>query len=395
MGGFDRSKLKATALSTVKQQEKDQQTKRPSGGDGFDRSYHKIDNGDNTFRIFPFHPDGGGSSFAEAKCVSFLSVRTQKRDQQGKPVEGEFEVKRRPIFNSKVHGNLEKDLVETYLEVAKKIAIPNFVDGDKEEFDRIWKKIVGMDGIKPQDTWVVYAAKLEAGKWNLGLLELKKTIKNQLTDLAAAFSDNVQSPDPFTDPDEGIAVIINRSGEGLKTEYKVTLQSEKIKDKGRITESYIPTPLTDQQLEEWSKLDPLYKMYVNTFKRSDLEAQIDGLQRFDEELATKHKAAIAVLQYDEILNVIDELSELVPEDDEKEEKQQQKSAPKQQKQQAVQEEVEEEAEEVEVQQPIARPNRLIRKSVEQPPTSSAPAAIPSPVTSASDRLAALKKKLGK
>lgn len=388
MSGFDRSKLKATALSTVKQQEKDQQTKRPSSGDGFDRSYHKIDNGDNIFRIFPFHPDGGGSSFAEAKCVSFLSVNTQKRDQQGKPIEGEFEVKRRPIFNSKVHGNLEKDLVETYLDVAKKIAIPNFVDGDREEFDRIWKKITGMDGIKPQDTWVVYAAKLESGKWNLGILELKKTIKNQLTDLAAAFSDDVQSPDPFTDPDDGIAIIINRSGEGLKTEYKVTLQSEKIKDKGRITESYIPTPLTDQQLEEWSKLDSLHKTYVNVFKRSDLEAQIDGLQRFDQELAAKHKAAIAVLQYDEILNVIDELSNVVPEEAEKEEKPQ---GGKSKAAKAVQEEIEEEQEEIEVQQ--APPKRLIRKQPIQQSSAPVQEAVAPPVVN--NRLAELKAKLGK
>lgn len=321
MSGFDRSRLKGTSLATLKQKEQEHEAKRPSND--FERNYLKIDDGDNTFRFFPFHPDGGGSSYSEAKCVSFLSVKTEKRDDNGKGT-GEFEVKRRPVFNGKVHGNLPKDLVEEYLRIAKDIAIPNFTDDEKKQ-KAIWGKITGQDGIKPIDTWVVYAAKREGGVYKTGLLELKKSITPQLRDLAAQLTTDVQSPDPFSDPDEGICVIINKSGKKLDTEYKATLENEVVKKEGsgRLSTEYIYTPLTDQQIEEWIKKDSLYKMYVNVFKKRDLELQLDGLVRFDAELKASGYP-IAVTEYSEFADIAEELFNLVAEDDQKEEKKEEK-----------------------------------------------------------------------
>lgn len=314
MPGFDRSKIKATSMAILGNQEKEQETKRPSQGN-FDRNYLTISPGDNKFRIFPAHPDGGGKSFTEPKCVSFLSVKTPVRGEDKKPT-GEFEIKRRPVFNSKVHGNLPNDLVETYLEVAKKIAIPDFTDDD-ETRKKIWGKITGRDGMKPQDTWVVYAAKIEDdGSWTFGLLDLKKSIKAQLTERALEFtSGDVQSPDPYSDPDDGICIVINKSGKDLDTEYKVSLETKKV---GKFNTEYVPTPIPDDMLEQWVKCKSLYELYVNVFTKKDFELQLDGLQRFDQELA-KLKWPIRVLERPEFLQVVDQLVDLVREPDQEEE----------------------------------------------------------------------------
>lgn len=324
MPGFDRSKLRATSMAVLEAQEKEQETKRPTSGGNFDRNYLTVENGDNKFRIFPAHPEGGGQSFAEAKCVSFLSVRTAVRDDKGQPT-GEYEIKRRPVFNAKVHGNLPKDLVEEYLRVAKKIAIPEFTE-DAEEQKKIWNKIVGMEGVKPIDTWAVYAAKIEGETWSLGLLELKKSMKSQLTERALEFtSGDVQSPDPFSDPDDGVCIIINKSGQKLDTEYRVSLETRK---SGKFNTEYVPTPISDEMLEQWAKLKPLHEIYVDVFTRRDFELQLDGLQRFDQELA-KQKYPIRVFERPEFLAAVDELLELVPEPVEEEDEQEVKqSAPK-------------------------------------------------------------------
>ena len=55
------------------------------------------------------------------------------------------------------------------------------------------------------------------------------------------------------------------------------------------------------------------------FTRKDFELQLDGLQRFDNELA-KQKYPIRVFERPEFLAAVDELLELVPEPGEQEEK---------------------------------------------------------------------------
>lgn len=318
MPGFDRSKFKPTPMAELKKQDSEHETKRPSGG-GDRVGYLAVKPGDNKFRFFPCHPEGGGKTYSEAKCVTFLSVERQAYDDNNKPIEGKKEFKRTPIFNSKVHGDLPIDLVEEYLKVAKNKAIPAYTD-DQKHRDRIWAHLTGMNGVKPGDSWVVYASKFEGGAWSpVGILELKKSIKTQLQDLAIEFVGNDPvSPDPFTDPDQGIAVIINKTGEGLKTEYKVSLE----KRRNGMNMEFIPTPLTDEQLEAFSKLEPLYKTYVKSFKRSDLESQIEGLMNFEQELASKElkdkegtlfRANIGVFQYDEFQTAMDQLLDLVPE----------------------------------------------------------------------------------
>src|SRR4051812_21879970 len=107
--GFDRSKYKSASLDDIKKQQEKQEQVRPSNQNN---DVHEIKPGRNWFRIAPFHPDKGGSAPWEPKCVSFLDVKQQKRDDNKRPIEGEFEVRSKPIFNSRVHLGLEHDLVE-------------------------------------------------------------------------------------------------------------------------------------------------------------------------------------------------------------------------------------------------------------------------------------------
>lgn len=308
--GFDRSKYKAASLSDIKSQEDRQQAIRPSKQ--FNGDNHDIDGGDNWFRLAPFHPDKGGSSPFVAKCVSFLEVKVPKRDDNKQVIEGQFEQKQKPIFNSKVHGGVDVDLVEEYMRVAKDLAIPSFTD-DKEVQKAIWKQITDYDnvkkrsGLKPKDSWECYAWN-RAGK--LATLGFGSTVKNQLNALAANLSQDPQSPDPYTDPEDGIAIIINKTGEQLTTKYTVRLDSRMV---DKFNSQLIPTPLTDDQMQIFDKTKSLHERFVNSFKRKDLDYQIEGLQNFDKRLKADGYD-ISVFQYDEFLDIIEALYEAFPEE---------------------------------------------------------------------------------
>jgi len=319
MPGFDRSKYKAASLANIKSQESKQALVRPSNS--FNSDAHEVKDGDNWFRIMPFHPDENVpqeelSPFV-AKCVSFLKIKTPKRDENKKIIEGEFEVKQKPIFNAKVHGGYPFDLVEEYMDFAKKVAIPNFVDGDEKKEKIIWNKISGFDpvkkegGLRPIDTWECYALD-RSGK--LATLSIKKTVKEQLSELAASVSKDPNSPDPYSDPEDGIAIVINKSGEGIKTKYAVSLDKKAI---DKFNYALTPTPLTDDQLAAFDKQKSLRERFVNSFKRKDLDYQLEGLERFDKKLA-EEGYPINVFAYDEFLNKVEEMFSLVPEDAAKE-----------------------------------------------------------------------------
>lgn len=314
MAGFDRSKFKPTAKETIEKQEK-------GFSRGFDRSILKIETGENVVRAMPYHPDGGGESFAEAKSVVFLDISVPKKDENGNKIEDQFETKARPIFNAKVHGGYPFDIVEEFRDFAKKRAIPEYAGGDQGKVNKLLNKIDGNAqtkdrGIKYQDAWVIYACKAEGkdaeGNWNwgdIGQLDLKKSIKDLMTEKAA----ELDNPDPYSDPDEGIAFIVSKAKDAKKPSdwYKLKLDTKVLP--GQKYPVPVSSPITDGQLEALSKLKSLNQLFVNSFKHSDLEKQLEGLKNFEESLQ-KEFPGFSVFQYDEFLSLVEKMYELVPED---------------------------------------------------------------------------------
>lgn len=312
--GFDRSKYKAVSLSSIRKQESEQQQVRPKLSK---TDQHDIEQGDNWFRIAPVHP--GGTSPFQAKTVSFLEVMVPKKDADKRVIEGEFVLGKKPIFHARVHGGsnedgsskYEVDLVDEYMRIAKEIAIPNFTDDEKIQ-KIIWNKISGFDvvkkesGIKPIDSWECYA-------WNkdgkFADLSFKSQVKTALTELAASVSKDPTDPDPFTDPEDGIAIVITKTGEKINTKYTVKLDSQMI---DKFNSRLVPTPLTEDQLIIFDKVKPLHERYTNAFKYKDLQWQLEGLKNFDEKLS-KEGFGILVFQYTEFLDVVEKQFELTPE----------------------------------------------------------------------------------
>lgn len=303
--GFNRDKYKPTTLAASEKQDKDNKEKRPKSGSNFEN--HTIENGINRFRAFPFHPDGGGNSWRVAKCVSFLDVTKQKRDEQtNRLIEGQFEVGKKPVFNAKVHGGLSADPVEVYMDIAKRIAIPNFTT-DENIKKQIWSTITGYSdkkkvyhsGIIPVDSWVCYANKLIDGAWKFGTLEFKETTKKQLIEIALEMS-NGESPDIYTDPEEGYVFRIEKKKDDSGTKYFSALDRKLI---DKVNEQLQILALTELELVEFEKQTPLHKRFVNSYKRSDFDMQIEGLERFDKALAAKG-FPIEVFAIDEFLDAI-------------------------------------------------------------------------------------------
>lgn len=304
--GFDRSKYKTTSAAASLKLDKENKEKRPKGGGSF-ADNHTIDDGINRFRLFPFHIDGGGDSYRVAKCVSFLDVTKPKRDETtNRLIEGQFEVRKSPVFNAKVHGNLSADPVETYVKFAKEVAIPNFTSDEKTQksilslISGYRDKVSWKSGIVPVDSWVCYAAKLMSdGSWKLGTLEFKETVKKQLIDVALEIS-NGETPDIYTDVEEGYVIRIEKKKVDGQTKYFTELDSKLI---GKTNKELQILAITELQLEEFEKLPSLHKRFVNAYKRSDFDMQLEGLERFDKALTAKG-FSIEVFAIDEFLDAI-------------------------------------------------------------------------------------------
>lgn len=310
---LDRSKFKAAPMAAMKKLDGELGQRR--GFANFERiGYHSIEDGDNKFRIYPPHPDDKGHVFWYPKSSSFLSLEVELRDDKGDKT-GETEIKRRPVFTSDVHGPKElagKDLNKMYIDFAKKQFDEMFeTEDEKKTANSIltdWKK-----GITPKLTWIMYADKYDnKGQKTLAFLEIGQATKKKMNELASEM-DTGNDPiavDPFTDPEDGIAVIINKTGEGLATTYKVDFESKK---NGKFNVSLIPTPLSDEDLEKFMAFEPLSKRFKESFRRRDFELQKEGLMRFDQD------NEFHFFEMPEFIEQVEELQELVfsviPEDE--------------------------------------------------------------------------------
>lgn len=340
--GFDRSKFGATSTDTLKKQDETQEELRPSNSNngGFLRGdFHTLEAGDNTFRFYPFHPDGGGSAFYEPKTVSFLPIEKKKRDKDGKETD-EVEVKRSPVFNAIVHGisretgqPLKVDLVDTYLTLLKQVLEDEYQD-DEDGFKKKWAiatRFKSDQSIKPQASWVAYADKFipekdgKGGDWKFGKLEFKSSIKDQLNAIPASLEgdDDVLNTDPYSDPDEGIPVVINKNpDEKPANYYKVDFLKETVKTSRGYSSTIAPLAISDEMLEKFVELPSLFEMFRNVYTEKDFKAQYEGLQRFDQKNGF---GIIGLTEFEEAAEYLfDNVMPDKPEEEEENEKQEEK-----------------------------------------------------------------------
>jgi len=280
-----RSKYKATntdALKNKMKEEDDFINSYYSGRAG----YHDIDEGKNKFRLYPNHSPK--ETFSVMKIVHWVTITND-----------EGEKKRKPIYNSKVHGGTEHDIFDSYVKAAKKFLTESEDDNMTAKMKKMtdWK-----DGILPSTSWMAYADKIESGEAEFGLLEIGKSVRDSLNKIANFEEDDEPiAVDPFTDVDDGIPVIV------------VYDKKAKPKDKYNVTVGNKPKalPLTDKQLESFDKATPLLEMFRDCYDEDDFDLAVEGLRNFDEE------SKIDMWDTDEWTEILEKIAAQYGEDAEK------------------------------------------------------------------------------
>jgi len=324
MAKFDRSKFKGSSVAKLKEQE--EQTEKLAGtSNGGRAGYHEIDNGTNKFRIYPGQ---GDETFCLPKVTVWLPREVEEKDEKGKTKKV---VKNMPVFNAKVHGGYEKDLVEEYVKF-----VTALLQDEIDDADELKTRLAILKNGKAPSTkisndikYVCYADKISTKPdksivKKFARLEFGKSIKDQIN--KQAFSEDSDDPietDIISDPDNGFVVKIVRDPNAKTANdfYSVSLEVAK----GAM-------PLTDEELEFLETQESLTSLLTNTFKRSDYENQLAGLQIYDE------KHGFGAFAHDSWLDIVEEIDAMVPEDDEKKEPEtkkvgakSEKSSPKEEK----------------------------------------------------------------
>lgn len=317
MESIDRSKYKAKPVAELKKQEIETNEKIGYKGDEDWLKYLTIKEGDNKFRIYPARePD---ESWIYPKTVSFLPFDVEvESKEKGSKSTTKIERKMKPIFNSRVHGNTEKDIIEAYINLAVEKLKAEIKDSDK------LKAKMGIihgykdkhnkfhSGINPQTKWTVMADKYEIDGKTFGLVDFTPGTKENMNKLAA-IEDNSEAicTDPFTDVEDGICLILNYNPSATKNSdyYTPSLEIKKI---DKFNQQLVPTPLTDDDLANWLKYPSLKEKFVNSYKKSDFEKAMEGLELFDKE------NLIGVFDLKEWDDIVAEIEAYYPEETTKE-----------------------------------------------------------------------------
>jgi hypothetical protein len=274
-------------------------------------------------RLFPAHP-GEERFYIPKKCYWLTRI-----NDEGDP-------KRFTVLDAVVHGGAKMDLVEQYAKMAKKKNLKN---------QKIIEAITGdKDSLNPSYSWVAYGAKVVADE-DLApkLWEFKKMVRDGLNKLAfSEDEDEVIEIDPFTDPDDGIPVLVKynkkpnrKAGENY---YEVSFPKNA---KAR--------PLSDEEIEVFMALKPLTEA-IGSYSIKEFERALEGIQNFDEE----HE--IGLFEDDEWIELVEEIKAQFDGDDDDEKPAKKKVAKKK-----VVEEDDEDEEEDEPKKPAKKP---AKKAVE-------------------------------
>jgi hypothetical protein len=316
MGTFDRSIIPEVTTEDLvaQQQENEALVGRKKSVD-----YLAFKSGLNIRRIMPPHP--GTKTWIACKGVHWLPIQVvvkkdDKKEVRGaKPEEIElglkngtyiYEIKRKPIFNSRIHGGITKSLSEEYKKFAEKCFTEEY-EGDpksKQGKTDIAKKMMPItdwkEGINLGISWVAYCLDIVGEKRVFGRQEFSDGLKKSMDAFCISESGGqaIQT-DVFSHIDKGKALGIT---------YDPTNE-----DKKKI---YIPVlywqkdwPITDDELELWNSCASLEEMFKNCYKRRDFLQELEGLRRFDE---TKKLNFFA---YSDFQKIIAEIAAYFPEEE--------------------------------------------------------------------------------
>lgn len=306
---YDRSKYKGTSVAKLNEQEQEVKSMIPTASSDGRPEFHKLEEGKNYFRIYPAKE--GESTYIFPKATSWLPFDVDEEDDKGKKKKDKKRTKK-PIFNSKVHGNYPYDLVEEFCKVAIRLVHTNIQDPEEVK-KKLWPLQSWGSGLQASVNWVAYADKCSDAKNSkdtkkiFGRLEIWENIYKEMKKKAAAMADDDEElADPFSDPDQGKLLVITKTskpkkGGGTTADYDVSIN---------FSRDY---SLTDEELMKFDSQEKLSDMFLNAFKRSDFEKQIEGLTLVDEE----HE--FGVFDDPDFLEILDKLDGLIPVDEEEEE----------------------------------------------------------------------------
>lgn len=271
MAKIDRSKYRSSnpaEMQKVSEEIKARELDSSRGG------FLKVEAGINIFRIFPAPVKAKSSLFLYPKVTSFLPFMVDETDDKGNKTGKQVKV-RKAIFNAKVHGNMEFDIVEEYIDAVKEKYSATI--SDKKELLAKLKPLTDFKtGIKPSSAWIVYAYKQVQDKKVYGRLQLTDGVKKQMDTLCLRQGEAGQPivVDLFSDPDKGkkIQWTSDPKNEDLKSRNKVNIIFED------------DCILTDDELEMLEGWDSLESLYTNSFTHNDFERQLKGLQLFDADM---------------------------------------------------------------------------------------------------------------
>jgi len=244
-----------------------------------------VDQVTSKFRMYPAHP--GEKSFVHKKVVHWLN--TTKNNKDNIP-----ETKRRPVYNGRIHGGLDEDIVEIYIDLAKEI-IEEEVTDSKEKV-RLLKVITdGQKGITAKLGWVGYADHHKNGAVIFGLLDMTNSLKESMENCSVTKEgeDAALVPEPFTDPDTGVIVLVTKNTNLPGNKMYQAKTGEEL-------------PLTDAQLDYFMEVDTLSKKYTNVYHQGDFEDALEGLTHVDQLLGMQ------ITALDEFQAAVEAIQKQVP-----------------------------------------------------------------------------------
>ena len=252
-----RSQLKATSIKRLQKQIDEDNAM--VGAQSSTEHLNLEDGKTVKIRIFPGHP--GVQDFYVAKKCYWLSF-----------VGDDGETHRGTVLDSKVHGGTKFDVVEEYVKWAKKK-----IGGDADKLEALVGNGPKSNSLNPQYSWLCYADKINGDdQLRAKIWEFKKMVRDAMNKLAfSEDEDEVIEVDPFTDPDEGLPIMVTyrknpnkKKGENF---YEVSFPKK-----------VSARPLTDEEIEYFMTLKPLNEI-LSKYGMKDFERALEGLQNFDEE----------------------------------------------------------------------------------------------------------------